>query len=153
VPKHSTIRQRCNWPVKLCVLLWYTSRPAAAYPVRNTSPMALVQRLLCLLSLLRRNGCSNHCHAYFAFNHVLVAGDKFKNIIVNVQLVPDEVMKAHSGGWGVQVQLHSYLTSAMNVGGWLTLHPSRFTSGGGGDPRYPLNTKQGGPQSWLGWFS
>ena len=49
---------------------------------------------------------------------------------------------------GVEVQLHWFLTSALDRGERLTSRPGHFTPRK--EPRYPLNTKVCGPQSRFG---
>jgi hypothetical protein len=45
---------------------------------------------------------------------------------------------------GVEVQIHSFLTSALKGGQWWTPRPGQLY------PCYPLNRRLGGPQSWSG---
>jgi len=61
--------------------------------------------------------------------------------------VPVHTTKANGG---VQVYLHSLLTSAIDWDGWSTSCPSYFAPRKGLD--YPLNRKPGGPQSQTGSF-
>jgi hypothetical protein len=52
-------------------------------------------------------------------------------ILAKLQVVRDKATMAHHGGvGGVEVHLHSCLTSAINVGGWSTLRPGHFTNWG-----------------------
>jgi hypothetical protein len=51
---------------------------------------------------------------------------------------------------GVEVQLHSFFTSALYGGEWLNSRPGRFNPGK--EPRYPLNRRTGGPKSGSGRF-
>jgi hypothetical protein len=51
---------------------------------------------------------------------------------------------------GVEVQLRSFLTSALDGGKWSTTHTGRFTHGKG--HRYPLNRRLGGPQTQHGLY-
>ena len=67
--------------------------------------------------------------------------------------------------WGVEVYLHSFLTSATDGGEWVNFTPlPRYTTGKTSlpieqeagwspEPRYPLNRRLGGPQSrsWKFW--
>jgi hypothetical protein len=55
-------------------------------------------------------------------------------------------MKAHGG---VDVLIHTFLTSALVAGEWSASRPGRFTPGGN-SPRYPLDRRLGGPQSQYG---
>jgi hypothetical protein len=48
---------------------------------------------------------------------------------------------------GVEVYLYSFLTSALEEGGWSAPRPGRFTPG---KTRYPLYMRLGGPQGWSG---
>jgi hypothetical protein len=56
--------------------------------------------------------------------------------------------------WGhtrkVEVQLHTFLTSALDTGQWLTSRPDRFAPGK--EPQYPLNWRLNGPQNQSGRF-
>jgi hypothetical protein len=61
--------------------------------------------------------------------------------------VPVHIMK---GVGGVEVQLHSFLTSALDGGEWSASRPYRFTPEK--EYRYPLNRRLGGPQSRSGRF-
>jgi hypothetical protein len=54
-------------------------------------------------------------------------------------------MKAN---WGVEVQLHTFLTPALDGGEW-SAHPLAAFSQEK-SPQYPLDRRQGGPQSWCG---
>jgi len=56
-------------------------------------------------------------------------------------------MKACRGSRG---QLHPLLTSSLDGGEWTTLCTRCLNPGK--EPRYPLNRKLGGPQSWSGRF-
>jgi hypothetical protein len=58
--------------------------------------------------------------------------------------VPDHARKAHRG---LEVQLHSFLTSVLNGGEWAT-YSGRFTP----EPWYPLNRRVSGPHSRSGRF-
>jgi len=49
--------------------------------------------------------------------------------------------------WTVEVQLHSFLISALDEGEGSTSHPGRFISGK--ERRYLLNKRLGCPQSWI----
>jgi len=49
---------------------------------------------------------------------------------------------------GGQVQLYSFLTSALDSHGWSTPRPGRFTAGK--DTRYPLHREMGDPRAGLG---
>jgi hypothetical protein len=51
---------------------------------------------------------------------------------------------------GVEVKLHTFLTSALVEGEWSTSHPGRFTPRK--EPSYPLNRRLNGPQRRSGWF-
>jgi hypothetical protein len=56
----------------------------------------------------------------------------------------------HGGAWGgEEVQLYSFLTSALDGGEWSASRPCRALPWGK-DPRYPLNRRLGGPQSRSG---
>jgi hypothetical protein len=44
----------------------------------------------------------------------------------------------------MDVQIHIFLISALFGGEWSASRPGRFT------PRYPLDRRLGGPQSWSG---
>jgi hypothetical protein len=59
-----------------------------------------------------------------------------------------------SRGWLMlkwsEVQTHSLLISALDVGRWTVSRPGHFTPEK--QPRYPLNRRMGGPQSWSGRF-
>jgi len=55
----------------------------------------------------------------------------------------------HTGG--IKVQPHSFLSSALDGGEWLTSRPGRFNSGK--QPRYLLNRKLGRAQSRSGGFA
>jgi hypothetical protein len=46
---------------------------------------------------------------------------------------------------GVDVQIHIFLTSALAGGEWTVSRSGRVKS-----PRYPLDWRMGGPQSWSG---
>ena len=48
---------------------------------------------------------------------------------------------------GEGIQLHSFLTSALAGGGWLTSHPGHLTPWK--ELQYPLNRTLGGPQSFF----
>ena len=50
----------------------------------------------------------------------------------------------------MEAQLHKFLTSALGEGEWSTWRTVRFTPGGG--TQYPLNRRQGEPQSQGGRF-
>jgi len=51
---------------------------------------------------------------------------------------------------GAEVQLHSFLTSVLERGEWLTSHLGRFSLEN--EPRYRLNARLGGPQRQSGCF-
>jgi hypothetical protein len=51
--------------------------------------------------------------------------------------------------WGVEVQLHTFLTSVLDGGEWSNSRPGRFIPGRK-NPRYLLDRRLGGPQSWCG---
>jgi hypothetical protein len=51
--------------------------------------------------------------------------------------------------WGVEVQLHAFLTSALDGGEWSASRPGRFTPQGM-NPWYLLDRMLGGPQSRSG---
>jgi len=55
-------------------------------------------------------------------------------------------MKVRTWGEG-EVQLHSFLTLAMDGGEWLILRPGRFTPA---EHLYPLNWRPGGTQNRSG---
>jgi len=44
----------------------------------------------------------------------------------------------------VEIQLHAFLTSALDGGEWSSAHPGHFT------PRYSLDRRLGGPQNHSG---
>jgi hypothetical protein len=50
----------------------------------------------------------------------------------------------------IEVQLHSFLTSALDEGVWLTSGPGRFTPRK--IPQQPFNRGLGEPQNWYGHF-
>jgi hypothetical protein len=54
-------------------------------------------------------------------------------------------MKAYCG---MDIQLHTFLTSALDGGEWSVSRPDRFTKGN--NRRYPLDRRLGGPQSQAG---
>jgi hypothetical protein len=49
--------------------------------------------------------------------------------------------------WGVEIQLHAFLTSALDGGEWSASHPGRFTPRE--IPWYPLDRRLGGLRSGL----
>jgi hypothetical protein len=51
---------------------------------------------------------------------------------------------------GVEVQLHSFLTLALEAGEWPDSRPGHFAPGK--EPRYPFNRRLGGLQSRSGYF-
>jgi hypothetical protein len=64
-----------------------------------------------------------------------------------------KVKLSHYTPWrrlgGEDVYYYSFLTSALNGGEWSASRPSRALPQGK-DPRYPLDRRLGGPQSWSG---
>ena len=65
--------------------------------------------------------------------------------VVNLSL---STLWGHVGG--AEIQLHSFFTSALDVGQWSTLCLCRFTPGK--EPLYPFSSKLGAPQSRSGRF-
>jgi hypothetical protein len=61
-------------------------------------------------------------------------------------LTKQHAMKTYGG---VEVELHAFLTSALDVGKWVASRPGRFTPGETA-PLYPLDKRLGGPQSRSG---
>jgi hypothetical protein len=57
------------------------------------------------------------------------------------QLILHHAMKAHRTA---DVQFHSFLRSYLDEDKWSTAGPGRFTPAE--EPRYPLNSRLGGPQ-------
>jgi hypothetical protein len=53
----------------------------------------------------------------------------------------------HEGVWGSEGIPPPILTSTLVRGEWSASRPGRFTPGK--EPRYPLNKRMGGPQSWF----
>jgi hypothetical protein len=76
---------------------------------------------------------------YFTSNSIKI------KVEVKVNLVPVRAMKTHKGA---EASLYSFLTSELNGREWSTSHPNHFIPGE--EPRYPLNMRVGGPQSWSG---
>ena len=77
----------------------------------------------------------------FSRNHNFIQNQmKVKN-----KVIPVHAMK-HVGG--AEVQLHSFVTSALDKGEWSNSRPDRFTPEK--ELRYPLNTRLGGPRSRSG---
>jgi len=52
--------------------------------------------------------------------------------------------------WGVEVQIHSLFTSALDGGKWSASRSGRFTPGA--QSQYPMNMRLGGPQGRAGRF-
>jgi hypothetical protein len=61
---------------------------------------------------------------------------------------PDHAVKAHGG---IEVQLHSFLTSALDGGEWSTSRLGRFTPGK--ECQYPSSRRLGGSQGRSGQFT
>jgi hypothetical protein len=61
------------------------------------------------------------------------------------KVFPDHAIKTYRG---TDVQLHSFLTSALDAGEWSTSRPSLFTPGK--EPPYPFNMRLGESQSRFG---
>jgi hypothetical protein len=56
----------------------------------------------------------------------------------------------HGGAWGERrYSSYSFLTSVLDGGEWSASRPGRALPRGK-DPRYPLHSRLGGPQSWSG---
>jgi hypothetical protein len=68
------------------------------------------------------------------------------NTKLSLCLIKHHVMKTY---WGVDVQLHSFITSALGGGEWSASHPGRFTPSERA-PRYPLDRRPGGLHSHSG---
>jgi hypothetical protein len=69
-----------------------------------------------------------------------------KGKVVPVLLTKHHDMKAY---WGVEVQLHAFLTLALDEGEWSSSQAGCFNSRGN-CPRYPLDRRLGGSQSRSG---
>jgi len=51
---------------------------------------------------------------------------------------------------GAEVIVHTFLTSILDGGKWLTSHPSHFIPGK--ETQYPMNRTMVWPNSWSGWI-
>jgi hypothetical protein len=76
------------------------------------------------------------------FNFLL----KNKKVNFSLCLTKHYAMKAYKG---VDVYIYIFVTSALVGGDWSASRPGRFTPGW--SPRYPLDRRLVGPQSWSGW--